>query len=278
MRAVRWLRWLSVPAAVVLALAGAANAAAKVAPGPSAYDPVAAIAYSQAAIGREVGDLAFTGSDGTPVRLAGFRGKPLVVNMVFTGCALSCPVVVQRLYRAVEIAQDAVGSDRFSVITVGFDTDADTPGRMRDFARAQGLDLPNWEFLSGDEASVRALADVLGFIYFPSPRGFDHLAQTTVVDAEGRVFRQVYGAEFEPPAVVEPLLALVYGGGKGIASLADAVDRLRLFCTYFDPTTGRYRFDYSIFIALAVGVASLGGIAFVLVRAWLRAAPPAPHG
>ena len=241
---------------------------------PSPYDAEAAIAHSQAAIGRELADLAFTAADGAAVRLADFRGAPLVVNLVFTACAESCPVVVQSLYRAVEMAQDAVGEDRFSVITVGFDTDADTPQRMRAYARAQGVDLANWTFLSGDVASVRALSDTLGFVYFPSPRGFDHLAQTTVIDAEGRVFRQVYGAAFAPPALVEPLLALVFGGDRPIAGLADVIDRVRLFCTYFDATSGRYRIDYSIVIALAVGTASLGGLAFVLVRAWLRAAPP----
>jgi protein SCO1/2 len=258
--------WVLVPPALLVAPGSWAQ--------PSPYDAEAAIAHSQAAIGREVGDLAFTASDGAAVRLADFRGKPLVVNMVFTACAESCPVVVRSLYRAVEVAQDAVGEDGFSVITVGFDTDADSPERMRAYARAQGVDLPNWTFLSGDEASVRALTDSLGFIYFPSPRGFDHLAQTSVVDAEGRVFRQVYGATFAPPALVEPLLTLVYGGDRQVDSVGDVVDRVRLFCTYFDAASGRYRFDYSIVIALAVGTASLGGIAVVLVRAWLRTAPP----
>jgi protein SCO1/2 len=48
------------------------------------------------------------------------------------------------------------------------------------------------------------------------------------------------------------------------------VNRVRLFCTIYDPTTGRYRFDYSIFISMVVGSLTLGTIAFVLVRAWLR--------
>jgi protein SCO1/2 len=39
----------------------------------------------------------------------------------------------------------------------------------------------------------------------------------------------------------------------------------------YDPASGRYRFDYSVFVGMAIGALSLGGIGFVLVRGWLRA-------
>jgi protein SCO1/2 len=264
------MRPLVVLAGLLLGAAEGAGAAGA----PPAFDAEAAIAYSQAAIGRGLGDFAFRDRDGAPVRLSAFRGRPLVVNMVFTACAESCPLVVQRLHRAVEVAQDALGRDSFAVVTIGFDSEADTPERMRAYARAQGVDLPGWDFLSGDTETIARLANTLGFIYYPSPRGFDHLAQTTVIDAEGRVYRQVYGSSFEPPALVEPLMALVLGRERAITGLSDIIGRVRLFCTFYDAASDRYRFDYSLFIGLAIGGASLAGIGVVLVRAWLRSAPP----
>lgn len=235
-----------------------------------AFDPKAAIARSQAAIGRPLGDYAFLDTRRRPVRLADFRGKPLVVNLVFTACTDSCPIVVQTLSRAVEIAQEAVGEDAFAVVTIGFDARDDTPERMRAFARSQGIDLPNWTFLSGDTETVDRLVDNLGLIYFPSPRGFDHLAQTSVIDREGRVYRQVYGAQFDPPALVEPLVELAFGRRAEAGLLTNIVNGVRLFCTYYDPKSQRYRFDYAIFIGFAVGAASLIGVGTILVRAWLR--------
>ncbi len=260
--------------ALALILLCAAPGAARSAADPGiAFDPKAAIAHSQAAIGRTLGDLGFLDTARREVRLADYRGRPLVVNMVFTACAESCPIVVQTLYDAVEVAQDTLGPDRFSVVTIGFDARADTPERMRAFARGQGVDLPNWSFLSGDQASIERLVETLGFIYFASPRGFDHLAQTTVIDAQGRVYRQVYGAQFNAPALVEPLLELVYGRAAEAGRLESLVNRVRLFCTYYDPASERYRFDYAIFIALAVGAGSLIGLGTILVRAWLRTRP-----
>jgi protein SCO1/2 len=193
--------------------------------------------------------------------------------MVFTACTNSCPIVVQTLAKAVDVAQEAVGKDAFSVVTIGFDARDDTPDRMQAFARAQGVDLPNWTFLSGDAAAIEGLADNLRFVYFPSPRGFDHLAQTTVIDGKGVIYRQVYGAEFNAPALVEPLIELVFNRPAESGTLAYLANRIRLFCTYYDPSRERYRFDYAIFIGLVVGAGSLIGVGTILVRAWLRARP-----
>lgn len=251
--------------AALLAPAAAIGAAP-----PSAGDPGAAIRYSQEAIGRRLGDYSFRSEDGGVMRLADYRGKPLVINLVYTSCADVCPMVVQTLARAVEAGQAALGADRFSVVTVGFDAAHDTPERMRAFAKSQGVEFGNWRFLSSDAATVARLAEELGFVFYGSPKGFDHLAQTTVIDADGRVYRQVYGAEFEVPALVEPLKDLVYGRGTAVTGMASLFDRIRLFCTIYDPARDRYRFSYAIFISIVGGGLSVGAVGFVLLRAVIR--------
>ncbi len=241
---------------------------------PSAFSPEEAVAYSQAAVGRLVRDANFVSRDKQVVRLSDFRGKPLVVNLVFTACTESCPVVVQTLARAVQIAEDALGADGFSVVTIGFDSDHDTPRRMHAYAESQGIDAPNWRFLSADAGTIDRLLGDLGFVYFPSPRGFDHLAQTSVLDGDGRVYQQVYGDNFDPPALVEPLKSLAVGELSLVADLGQMIERVRLFCTFYDPSEDRYRLDYSFIIAFVVGGLSLIGMAIILVRAWLGARPP----
>lgn len=224
-------------------------------------DPSDALSVSQAAIGNQIGDHVFRDTERRRVSLAAFRGRPLVVNLVYTGCSNACPVVIQTLYDAVEAAQDAVGEDSFRVATIGFDAAHDTPERMRAFARQQGVDLANWTFLSGDRATVEQLADEVGFVVTPSAGGFDHMAQTTIVDPEGAVYRQVYGGGFEVPAVVEPLKELVFGRETDWTSAEGLLNRIQLVCTVFDPKSGRYRFDYSVFLGAAIGLVCLGGVA-----------------
>lgn len=238
-------------------------------------DAEAALQASQAAIGRTVGDYPFTNALNRRVGMRDFRGRPLVVNMVYTACSDVCPTVSESLAEAVDVARDVFGKDSFAVITVGFDARRDTPERMRAFARSRGLNVAGWEFLSGGRESVEGLAADIGFLFLPAPQGFDHVAQTTVVDAEGRVYRQIYGALFEPPALVEPLKELMWGtpaGGRaGGRAGAGVLDRIRLICTVYDPASGRYRFSYAIFISIGLSGLTLIAVAVVIVRAWLKA-------
>jgi protein SCO1/2 len=233
-------------------------------------DETTALAASRAAIGRRVDGLRFVESSGATLTLDRYRGRPLLVNLVYTACSDVCPTVVQNLYPAVEIAREALGAEAFSVITVGFDPRHDTPERMRSFARQQGVDFSNWHFLSGDRATIDALAEAVGFTFYPSAAGFDHLAQVSVIDADGRVYQQVYGGIFEPPAIVEPLKDLVFGRGRSIWSSKGLLDRVKLFCTIYDPRTGRYYFSYSLFIGIAVGGTGLAGFGIFLLREWCR--------
>lgn len=236
------------------------------------YDADAALAISQAAIGRELDGWVLLDSGGAPVDLSGYRGKPLLISMIFTSCYHVCPAITQHLDTAVRKARDALGEDSFAVVTVGFDTAVDTPEAMRLFARSQGVDDPYWAFLSGPEPAVRGLIDNVGFVHFPSPRGFDHINQVTVVDADGRIYRQVYGSAFELPALVEPLKQLVFNRPQADAAAGHAlVNRIKLFCTVYDPRSGRYRFDYSLFVGIGVGALILLAAAAWLVTEAARA-------
>ncbi len=246
--------------------------AAGAAPPPNEQE---ALKLSQAAIGRTLGDHRFVNTAGQPVALSELRGRPLVVSLVYTSCHDTCPTITNQLSRMLPIARDALGAGRFRVVSIGFDTPNDTPERMRAYARSRGAGADEWLFLSADAATIEALTRELGFQYSPSPRGFDHIAQTTVVDANGRVYRQVYGDSFEPPALVEPLKELVFGTGIKSGRLSGWAEGIRLFCTVYDPASGRYRFDYSLFVTLIVGVMSLGAVAIFIVRAWRQS--PAPE-
>lgn len=227
-----------------------------------------ALATSQSALGRTLPNIHFTGSKGQPFSMKDFHGKPLLVTLVYTACADVCPALIESLHPAVKQAQSALGKDSFSVITVGFDAGKDTPERMRTFASSRGIRLPNWQFLSADEADIDALAQSVGFGIYARAGGYDHLAQISIIDASGKVYRQVYGSAFDPPLIVEPLKDLVLGRYKPLESFQGFFDRIKLFCTTYDPNSGRYYFNYSFFIGMAIGIGSLSLVLLFLVREW----------
>lgn len=221
---------------------------------------------SAAAVGRQVPALGFTDADGKPFSLAALRGKPALVTLIYTGCADVCPTIIENLAPAVAVGEEALGPGSFEVAVIGFDPAKDTPVRMRNFARDHGVSGPNWHFLSGDPDTLDQLTDAVGFSFFPVAGGFDHMAQVSVLDAEGRVSTQVYGSSFDAPQIVGPLKDLIFGRGKPFFSLAGLADRVKLFCTVYNSRTGRYYFNYSLFASIFIGAISLGMVLWVLVR------------
>ena len=236
----------------------------------SKFDEKSALAINQAVLGKPLGDYTFTASDGHSVRLADFRGKPLVVSLVYTSCYHICPMTTQHLAKVVRTARAALGDDSFSVLTIGFDTPNDTPAAMRQFALDQGVDLPHWRFLSADAVTMAGLTRDLGFIAYRAPHGFDHLIVASVIDPQGRIYRQVYGMNFDTPQLVEPLKELVFGAPTAPSLLTHLGNRIRLFCTVYDPATDSYRFDYSLFIEIFVGLSVIVTVSFLVIREWRR--------
>ena len=230
-------------------------------------DDAQALRVSQAAIGRTLGGYTFTDSNGATLTLEQLRGRPVVLSFVYTSCYYVCSSLTLRLRDALKVARDALGEETFSVVTVGFDTPNDTPERMGAFARERGISVPGWHFVSADAATMDRLVKDAGFTYFPSPKGFDHITQTTLLDAQGRVVLQVYGADFLPPLVVEPLKKLVWGRNLDRSTLEGLVNTVKLFCTIYDPASGRYRFDYSLLMEIFAGVLALGIAAAGIVAA-----------
>src|SRR6516225_4292615 len=149
---------------------------------PERLDPQQAMERSEAAVGRKIGNYDLVDSTGAALPLASLRGKPLVISLVYTSCSSVCPPTTQHLIDAVGQAARLIGPDRFSVLTVGFDARNDTPARLTQFANVQGVKFPNWRLASGDPATIEALLHDLGFSYAAVAGGFDHVAQTTIVD------------------------------------------------------------------------------------------------
>jgi protein SCO1/2 len=245
-------------AALAALVIGAAASAAD-----NQLDAGEALRLSQAAIGRSLEDYRLTAANGDSFTLDELRGRPVVLSLVYTSCYHVCSGLTLRLRDTLKVARDTLGPDSFRVVTVGFDTANDTPERMRQYARERGISVPGWYFASADAVTMQRLVRDVGFTYYASPKGFDHITQTTIIDARGRIVLQVYGEDFAPPSIVEPLKKLVWGVGVDSPGLSGLVNKVKLFCTIYDPTSGRYRFDYSLIVeivagALALGIAAIG--------------------
>jgi len=248
-------------------LAAATQSPAGVSAGAGPFDYDSALKISQGAIGNQVANYGFTNAAGERLTLEDFRGKPLVVSMIFTSCYQICPMTTRHLSKVVDKARDALGEDSFEIAVIGFDTRVDTPDAMQYFANKQGISHKDWHLLSIADKDIAALSKDIGFIYYPSSNGFDHIIQATIIDADGVVYRQVYGQVFETPMLVDPLIELVLGRPQPAQSFISTLsNKIKLFCTTYDPVRDGYYFDYSLFIGILIG----GSIILFTVVALVR--------
>lgn len=231
-------------------------------------DPDSVVARSEAAIGRVIGPYTLTDSNGEALPLKQFRGRPLVISLVYTSCASVCPVTTQHVRQAVAAARYVVGDDAFAVLTVGFDARRDTPEQLTAFAKTQGIDLHDWQLASADPGTMQAFLRDVGFSFDAAAGGFEHITQTTILDAEGRVYRQVYGDNFPDQIFIEPLKELVFGITTRSFSLGDLVNRIKFICTVYNPTSRAYEFDYAIGFGIVIGGLSLILSGLVVFRLW----------
>jgi len=238
------------------------------APAP-ALDQKAAIQASQAALGQTVGDFTLLDREGRPVRLASYRGKPLLVSFIYTGCFEVCPTTTRSLEEAVRALQGRFGTNQFNVVSIGFNQPADSPQSLKAFAAQHRISQPNWDFLSPPAPIVGPLTRNFGFVYEATPAGFDHVLQVSLVDAKGVIVRQVYGDRLAVDALGEPMKQMLIGAPlqQGMR-LDDIIDQVRLLCTVYDPKTGTYRVDYSLAIEFAGGLTFIIAMALYMFNEW----------
>lgn len=230
------------------------------------FDVDRALRASQAVIGQPLGGYTLIGSDGQPLRLDALRGKPLLISFIYTGCFQICPSTTRNLKLAVQAAERTLGTGTFNVVSIGFNQPFDTPEAMGAFAREQGVQQPYWKFLGIDQATLEALSRNVGFSYQGAAAGFEHITQITVVDATGRIYRQIYGDNFPLPQLVAPLKELIAGEPPAQQTLTQLIERVRILCTVYDPVSGQYRYKYSILLEIAGGLFSLAAVGVFLLR------------
>jgi protein SCO1/2 len=188
-------------------------------------------------------DLEFNDEAGGVVTLRQFFGpRPVVLALVYYGCPMLCTQVLNGLAGSLQGVPYLVGQE-YEVVVVSFDpgeTPAMAAERKQQFVRRYIRDVreENIHFLTGRDASIKALTSAVGFRYAwdQQTSQFAHPAAITVLTGDGRVSRYLYGVEFAPRDLK---LALVEASEGRIGSL---VEQAMLFCYHYDPERGRYGF------------------------------------
>ena len=173
------------------------------------YKP--AVSYHVPAPGDAVPDFKLRNQDGQPIHLSQFKGKSLVVTLIYTRCP--SPDFCPRMTRNFATLEKQLAANRplyakTHLICISFDPVYDTPERLRAYGVTYiGSDAKNafahWEFAVPDKSALAEMARFfdLGMTY-EADSPITHTLSTTLIGPNGKVARFYSGNEWTPEQVL----------------------------------------------------------------------------
>lgn len=149
------------------------------------------------AVGQPIPDFTLVNQQSSPVTLSELRGRTVVVNFVYTSCAL--PEFCYRVSNHFGVLQrrfaDQLGR-RLVLLTVTFDPVRDNPEVLARYAKQWQAAPPGWHFLTGPEADVRHACDLFGVDAFPEEGLMNHNVRVAIIGADGRMLANLVGNRY----------------------------------------------------------------------------------
>ena len=214
-------------------------------------------------------DLEFRDSSGMTVRLGDlFGSKPVILVPVYYNCPSMCTLALNGTMDVLNAIPFSAGED-FTVVTFSFDhkethilADQKKQAYLEQYSRPKAAE--GWRFLVGDEASIKALTEAIGFSfqYVPALDEFAHRSGLVLATRDGVISRYFPGVVYEPRDVRFGLIEASEG------RIGSAVEKLFLLCYHYDPAVGSYGLVISrvINFSCILTVLVLGAVLFAFFR------------
>ncbi|WP_035651499.1 SCO family protein [Flavobacterium sp. ASV13] len=129
-----------------------------------------------------------TNQDGAKVSNQTYKGKVYVLEFFFTTCPSICPKMNLSM---LEIEKTFFGNPNFGIVSITIDPAHDTPAVLKDHAKLLGVKSSNWNFLTGDRATIMDLSNK-GFNLYAGENdkvngGFEHSGLFALIDKDGKI-------------------------------------------------------------------------------------------
>jgi protein SCO1/2 len=138
---------------------------------------------------------------GASVSLASLKGKPVLIDFIYTSCASTCPRLTAKMTAIARQLGPELGT-RVAMVSLTLDPEHDTPERLAKYAADQGARDSGWQFLTGTPAQID---QVLTLFKLRRTRGSDgsitHSISAFLIGPDGRQLRQYNALDVSAKAV-----------------------------------------------------------------------------
>ncbi|MCB1125762.1 MAG: SCO family protein, partial [Verrucomicrobiae bacterium] len=147
--------------------------------------------------------------DGTVFDLADWRGNAVAFTFFFTRCPLPdyCPRMSRHFAATQELLKARTDAPtNWSLLSISFDPEFDTPMVLKGYAAAQGCDTNHWLFATAGEAEIEAFGRQFDLILVREKGSISHNLRTVVVDPAGQITTILPDNKWAPEALAEALI------------------------------------------------------------------------
>ncbi len=138
------------------------------------------------------GDFTLTDQHGRRVSLSSLRGQVVLMTFLDPVCVSDCPLIAQEFRQAGQML--GVHNPHVRLVAVNNNPLYNQPAYIKAFDRQEGLaSTPNWEYLSGDPATLRKVYKEYGVPAETLPAGamLGHSDIAYVIDQHGRLTEEL---------------------------------------------------------------------------------------
>src|SRR5271168_3619860 len=148
-------------------------------------------------------DTTLVDQNGNKVALTSLKGKPMVVDFIYTSCPGPCLMETAKLANvALRLGSD-LGS-KVTIVSISVDPEHDGPKQLLDYSRQQGADEKGWYFLTGGPGDVdQALAGFKLSRQIEPDGSVGHLVNMMLIGPDGRLVREYNGQIVKAQDIVD---------------------------------------------------------------------------
>ncbi len=139
---------------------------------------------------------------GATVSLASLKGKPVLIDFIYTNCATTCPVLTSRFAQIAQKLGADLGS-KVTMVSITLDPEHDHPAQLLDYAKTHDANRDGWLLLTGKPQDIEAVLQIFRLKREREPDGtISHVATSFLIDADGRQVRMYNAMEVAPDTVI----------------------------------------------------------------------------
>src|ERR1700731_603718 len=158
-------------------------------------------------------DAKLVDQNGKTVALTSLKGKPLVVDFIYTSCPGPCLMETAKFANVALRLGNDLGS-KVTIVSISVDPEHDGPKQLLDYSRQQGEDEKGWYFLTGGPGDIdRALAGFKLSRQVEPDGSVGHLVDMMLIGPDGRLIREYNGEIVKAQDIVDDVRKTLNKGG-----------------------------------------------------------------